>query len=137
MHAGVPQFIDIEDKIAFGLTGKQLLWMGGGVALMVVSYSLFDRQLFFAVSFFIVLIVGALAFWRPQGVPMITFAGFTMQYFMKPRNYIWRRVYEKGNINVKKASLAQQKNNQAAYVPKHLPTQGQLKKIAWELDTKK
>jgi len=137
MHAGVPQFIDIEDKIAFGFTGKQLLWLGGGVALMVVSYSLFDRQLFFAVSFFIVLIVGALAFWKPQGVPLITFAGFTMQYFMKPRNYIWKRVYEKENTNAKKASLAQQKNNQAAAVSKHLPNQGQLKKIAWELDTRK
>lgn len=46
MHAGVPQFIDIEDKIAFGLTAKQLLWLGGAVALLVASYSLFDRQLF-------------------------------------------------------------------------------------------
>ena len=137
MQAGVPQFIDIEDKIAFGLTAKQLLWMGGGVALLVASYALFDRQLFFAVGFFIVLIDGAFAFWRPQGVSMITFAGFTAQYIMKPRNYIWKRVYEKENINARKASLAQQKNNQAAFVPKHLPERGQLKKIAWELDTKK
>lgn len=137
MHAGVPQFIDIEDKIAFGLTAKQLLWLGGGVALLVVSYTLFDRQLFFAVGFFVVLIFGALAFWRPQGVSMITFLGFTLQFFFKPRNYIWKRVYAKENIDVKKASLAQQKNAPAAYVPKHLPSQGQLKKIAWELDTRK
>ena len=137
MHAGVPQFIDVEDKIAFGLTAKQLLWMGGGVALMVVAYSLFDRSLFFVVAVFIALIVGAFAFWRPQGVPMITFFSFTLMYFFKPRSYIWKRVYEKGNINVKKASLAQQKNNAAAFVPKHLPSQGQLKKIAWELDTRK
>ena len=137
MQAGVPQFIEIEDKIAFGLTGKQLLWLGGGVALLVPAYSLFDRSLFFVVAFFIALTVGAFAFWRPQGVPLITFTGFTMQYFMKPRNYIWKRIYEKENINVKKASLAQQKNNQAAFVPKHLPGQGQLKKIAWELDTRK
>ncbi len=137
MHAGVPQFIEIEDKIAFGLTAKQLLWMGAGVAFLVVAYSLFDRQLFFAVGFFIVLITASFAFWRPQGISMITFAGFTLQYFMKPRNYIWKRVYEKENINQKKASLSQQKNNEAAFVPKHLPSQGQLKKIAWELDTKK
>jgi len=137
MHAGVPQFIEIEDKIAFGLTGRQLLWIGGGVALLVAAYTLFDRQLFYAVGFFIVLATGSLAFWRPQGVPMITFAGFTLQYFMKPRNYIWKRVYTRENIDTKKASLAQQKNNPAAFAPKHLPSQGQLKKIAWELDTRK
>ena len=137
MHAGVPQFIDIEDKIAFGLTAKQLLWMGGGVALLVAAYSMFDRSLFFAVGFFIVLITGGFAFWRPQGVSMITFLGFTMQFFFKSKNYIWKRVYARENIDMKKASLAQKKNAPAAYIPKHLPERGQLKRIAWELDTRK
>ncbi|HLM84402.1 MAG TPA: PrgI family protein [Candidatus Bathyarchaeia archaeon] len=137
MHAGVPQFIDVEDKIAFGLTGKQLLWMGGGVALMVVAYTLFDQQLFFAVSFFIALIFGAFAFWRPQGVPMITFLSFTLQFFLKPKSYIWKRVYSQGNLNMKKASLAQTKNAPTAFAQKHLPERGQLKRIAWELDTKR
>lgn len=137
MHAGVPQFVDIEDRIAFGLTGKQLLWMGGAVALLVASYGLFDRQLFFAVGFFIVIIFGSFAFWKPQGVSMISFAGFTLYYFMKPKQYVWKRVSAKQNIDMKKASLAQQKNSEAAVAPKHLPNSGQLKRIAWELDTKK
>jgi hypothetical protein len=137
MHAGVPQFIEIEDKIAFGLTGKQLLWIGGGVAILVAAYTLFDRQLFFAIAFFVVIITGAFAFWRPQGVSMITFAGFTLQFFMKPRSYIWKRVYAGENMDMKKASLVQKKNTPPAFIPKHLPSQGQLKKIAWELDTKK
>jgi len=137
MHAGVPQFIDIEDKIAFGLTAKQLLWIGGGVALLVAAYSLFNRQLFYAIGFFIVLITGAFAFWRPQGVSMITFLGFTLQFFLKSKNYIWKRVYTGENIDMKKASLAQKKNAPAAYVTKHLPERGNLKRIAWELDTRK
>lgn len=137
MHAGVPQFIDVEDKIAFGLTGKQLLWMGGGVALLVAAYTLFNRPMFYAVGFFVVIIVGAFAFWRPQGIALISFLSFTFQFFLKSKNYIWKRVYTRENIDVKKASLAQQKNNQAAYVPKHLPERGHLKRIAWELDTKK
>jgi hypothetical protein len=137
MHANVPQFIDVEDKIAFGLTGKQLLWMAGGVALLVVSYSLFDRQLFFAVGFFIVLIFGSLAFVRPQGVPLISFVGFSLMFFLKPKSYIWKRVYQKENLDMRKASLAQTKNAQAAPIAKHLPNRGQLKRIAWELDTKR
>jgi hypothetical protein len=137
MHADVPQFVDIEDRIAFGLTGKQLLWMGGAVALLVAAYGLFDRQLFFAVGFFVVVIFGSFAFWRPQGVSMITFFGFTLQFFMKPKKYIWKRVYSKQNIDLKKAALAQKKNAPMATPQKHLPGQGQLKKMAWELDTRK
>ena len=137
MHAGVPQFIDIEDQIAFGLTGKQLLWMGGAVSLLVAAYALFDRQLFFAVGFFILLIFGAFAFWRPQGVSMISFAGFTLYFFMKPKKYIWKRVYKRQNIDMKKAALAQKKNAPPLTIEKHLPGTGLLKKIAWELDTRK
>ena len=137
MQAGVPQFIDIEDKIAFGLTAKQLLWMGAAVALLVAAYSFFDRQMFFAVGFFIVIIFSTLAFWRPQGVSMVTFAGFTLQFFMKPKKYIWKRVYLSGDTNLKKAALSQRKNVQPATPQKHLPGGISLKRIAWELDTKK
>lgn len=137
MQAGVPQFIDVEDKIAFGLTAKQLLWLGGGLALLVAAYTLFDRQLFYAVGFFVVIIAGTFAFWRPQGVSLISFVGFTLHFFLKPKKYIWKRVYSREKIDVKKAALAQTKNAPAAAPAKHLPGRGQLKKIAWELDTKK
>jgi hypothetical protein len=137
MQAGVPQFIDVEDKIAFGLTGKQLLWMGAAVALLVVSYGLFNRQVFYAIAFFVVVIFGALAFWRPQGVSMVTFIGFSLYFFLKPKKYIWKRVYKSGNIDLKKAALAQRKNAPPTAPPKHLPGGGSLKRIAWELDTKK
>lgn len=137
MNTGVPQFIDIEDKIAFGLTAKQLLWMGAMVAVLVVCYGVFSRQLFFGVAFFVVVIFAALAFWRPQGVSLITFVGFSLQYFLKPKKYIWKRVYTRENIDTKKAALAQTKNAPLTTPTKHLPSRGQLKRIAWELDTKK
>jgi len=137
MQAGVPQFIDVEDKIAFGLTAKQLLWIGGAVALLVGAYSLFDRSLFVIVAILIVIVCSAFAFWRPQGLPMVSFLGFTFQFFMKPKKYIWKRVYTSDKMDLKKASLAQQKNAPMAAVHKHLPGGRSLKRIAWELDTKK
>lgn len=137
MHAGVPQFIDVEDKIAFGLTAKQLLWIGGGVALLVAAYSLIGGQMFYVIAFFVVVIFGGFAFWRPQGITLVSFLGFVLQFFLKPRNYIWKRLYTRGDVDLKKAALAQKKNAPPAYVPKHLPNSGQLKRIAWELDTKK
>lgn len=137
MNAGVPQFIDIEDKIAFGLTGKQLLWLGGGLALLITAYTLLDSQLFYVVGFFIIIITGAFAFWRPQGISLITFVSFTLLYLMKPKSYIWKRVYTGENTDMKKAALAQKKKASPPFKPKHLPSRGQLKRIAWELDTKK
>lgn len=135
MHTNVPQYIDVEDKIAFGLTAKQLLWMGAMVAVLVVAYSLFDRQLFFGVAIFMVVIFGTLAFWKPQGVTLITFLGFILQYFSKPRNYIWKRIYSAKGVDIKKAMLVQKKQIGPAPREKKLPTGRQLQKIAWILDT--
>ncbi len=135
MHTGVPQYIDVEDKIAFGLTAKQLLWMGGMVAALIVAYSLFDRQLFFIVAFFLVAIFGALAFWRPQGVSLLTYSSFVLQYLLRPRNYIWKRTYSASKASVKKTVVSQQKQAGQISKKKRMPSRGQLQKIAWVLDT--
>lgn len=135
MHASVPQFVDVEDKIAFGLTGKQLLWMGGMGATLLVAYSLLDRQTFYVTGIFIVGIFGAFAFWKPQGLPLISFLGFVIYYFTKPRNYVWKRVASPEKIDVKKAHEVQRKKMGPLHQEKKLPPGSQLKKIAWRLDT--
>lgn len=139
MHVNVPQFVDVEDKIAFGLTGKQLLWMIGMAAMLLVAYNMFQRQAFYVIGFFIVMIFGALTFWRPQGVPLIAFAGFVLQYFMKPRNYIWKRQYSSHNADIIKAAHSTQMKKLDTHPgeAKKMPTGSQLQKIAWQLDTKK
>jgi hypothetical protein len=139
MHVNVPQFVDIEDKIAFGLTGKQLLWMIGMSAVLLVAYNTFQREAFYVAGFFIVMIFGALTFWRPQGISLMSFSGFTLQYFMKPRNYIWKRQYSSRNADISKAARSAQmrKLDTSANEAKKMPTGSQLQKIAWQLDTKK
>ena len=138
MHVNVPQFIDIEDKIAFGLTAKQLLWMGGMGATLLVTYNLFDQQAFYFIGIFVVIIFSALAFWRPQGVPLVSFIGFVIQYYLKPRNYLWKRVFRASDLAIQKAAHNVQMGKTEAPVEakKALP-QSQLRKIAWMLDTKK
>ncbi len=137
MHANVPQFIDVEDKIAFGLTAKQLLWMFGMGAILLVIYNILDRQAFFVVGVPIAVIFVGLAFYRPQGVSLLTFSGFALRFLMRPKNYIWKRNYSGPTVDLRKAALIQ-KNKQAPHAQaKKLPSAGQLKKIAWTLDTKK
>ena len=139
MHVNVPQFVDVEDKIAFGLTWKQILWMIGMGAALLVAYNMFERQAFYVVGFFIVAVFGALTFWRPHGVPFVTFLGFTLQYFMKPRSYVWKRHYSLQEASAFKAAhkVQMKKLDTHPKEKKRLPTSSQLQKIAWQLDTKK
>ncbi|MFA5872047.1 MAG: PrgI family protein [Parcubacteria group bacterium] len=137
MQANVPQFIDIEDKIAFGLSGKQLLWIGVMAAVLLVAYNLFDRELFFVAGFLIIAVFGALAFWRPQGVSLIAFLGFVMGFTMRPKSYVWKRSYRGSEIDMKRAVSAQRRETGSPVKGKGLPGRSQLRKIAWALDTKK
>jgi hypothetical protein len=137
VHANVPQFIDIEDKIAFGLTAKQLLWMFGMGAILLVLYNILDRQSFFAIGVPVVVIFGGLAFYRPQGVSLLTFSGYALRFLMRPKNYVWRRNYSGLTVDLKKASLIQRGKMGPQALAKKLPSAEHLKKIAWSLDTKK
>ena len=139
MHANVPQFIDIEDKIAFGLTGKQLLWMVAMVATLLVLYNIFTREAFYFIGTFVVIIFAALAFYRPQGVTLLAFLGFAVRFLVRPRNYVWKRRYSATHgIPVAKLDLTGKgKMPVQKMPPKKKPTESQLKKIAWVLDTKK
>lgn len=138
MHTNVPQFIDVEDKIAFGLTSKQLLWMGGLVACLIVLYSFVDRQIFFFIAIFVIIIFGIFTFYRPQGMSFLAFFSFMIQYFIGPKKYVWKRVYDVNESDFTKPlqEFRKKKAAPAAQIKK-IPSQSQLKKIAWILDTKK
>ncbi|HBB37308.1 MAG: hypothetical protein UX02_C0001G0205 [Candidatus Moranbacteria bacterium GW2011_GWC1_45_18] len=138
MHVNVPQFIDIEDKIAFGLTSKQLLWMGGMAGCLIILYSLVDRKVFLFAAIFVIIIFGTFTFYRPQGITFLSFFGYMVQYFASPKKYVWRRMYNAKESTFSK-SLHEARKKQAAPAAqiKRIPSQSQLKRIAWVLDTKK
>ncbi len=83
MMFSVPQFIDIEDKIAGPLTWRQLLWLIGMGAVILVVFSLFDTT--------VVLIFVALAFYKPGGFPMTAFIGNAFFFFFRPKIAVWER----------------------------------------------
>jgi hypothetical protein len=106
MLFNVPQYIDVEDKIAGPFTGKQLLWMFGMGAVLLVLWTTIDKTSFFVAAIFVVPIFVALAFWRPYGQPLIKFIYFSFAFMFRPKMYIWKRVAEKGkNANLKKERI--------------------------------
>lgn len=100
MLFNVPQFIDIEDRIVGPLTAKQLGWLALGGVILLVLFNFLDTSAF-VISFVIVGgVFGALAFYKPYNVSLISFIGSSISFVFRPRIYIWKRASE--NIRVEK-----------------------------------
>jgi PrgI family protein len=91
MMSSVPQFIDIEDKIAGPLTWKQLGWMIAMGAIILFLLAVLDKVLAIILIIPIVLIFVALAFYKPNGIPMSTFIGHGTLFFFRPKVAVWER----------------------------------------------
>lgn len=94
MLFNVPQYIDIEDKVAGPLTARQLLWMIGMGATLLVLWNIFDPAAFFVSAIPTVLIFVAFAFIRPYGQSMIGFFKNAVLFVVRPKIYVWNRTPE-------------------------------------------
>lgn len=103
MQFNIPQFIDKEDKIVGPLTAKQLGWLFGAGAIMLVLWAFLDNSALIAAAIPIALIFGALAFYRPNNQPLISFLFASIHYFIRPKIYVWKRIPEPAR-QVKKAA---------------------------------
>lgn len=101
----VPQYIDVEDRIAGPLTWKHIGWLFAGAAMLLVAWTLLDQMTFFIMAIPILLITGGLAFVRPQGVSMIEFVGYGFNYLFRPKIYTWQRETEKVMPQKKKEDI--------------------------------
>lgn len=91
MLFNVPQFIDVEDKIVGPFTGRQLLWMFGLGAVLLVLWNILEKTPFFISAVIISLIFVALAFYRPYNQPLITFIASAILFLFRPKTYFWER----------------------------------------------
>lgn len=91
MMFNVPQFIDVEDKVAGPLTWRQLLWMIGMGVLLLVLYNVVPGLAFIVIAIPVVLAFVALAFYRPHGQPLISFIGHGFFFFFRPKVAVWER----------------------------------------------
>ena len=91
MMFNVPQFIDVEDKIAGPLTVKQLLWMIGMVAVLLAIFFSLDGAVMVIAAIPVVLLFVALAFYRPNGQPLIVYFGSAFLFLFRPKVMMWDR----------------------------------------------
>lgn len=91
MLISVPQYIDVEDKIVGPLTAKQLGWMFGMGAVLLVCYNIFETGSFIIIAIVVMMIFSALAFYRPNGMTLLAFIGSSIYFFSRPKVYVWKR----------------------------------------------
>lgn len=88
---GVPQYIDVEDKIAGPLTAKQLVWLVVMGVVLMIMWTILEKGAFFLAAIPVATIFVSLAFYRPYNQPLINFIFSAVSFVFRPKQYVWRR----------------------------------------------
>ncbi len=131
MMFSVPQFIDVEDKIAGPLTWKQLLWMIGMGAVLLFFFNLFDTPLFIISAIPTVLLFAAFAFYKPDGFPLTTFIFYAILFLFRPKVAVWERP-----VNTRPLVKAPEKKNEDSIAQPKEINEEKLKELARILDSR-
>jgi len=128
MRFQVPQFIEIESKIFGPLTLKQFIYLAGGAGITVVLFSFLPK--FFAIIFSapIVIFSIALAFYKVNNRPFISFIESALKYLVNSKLYIWKKIPKKIEED------REAEDDISVFVPKL--SQSKLKELTWSLDVK-
>lgn len=127
----VPQFIDVEDKVAGPLTWRQLLWMIGMGAALLVTFNTFDTSLFFVTAVPIVLVFVLFAFYRPNGFPLTTFIFHMILYLFRPKVSVWERPVRQQPVSKAEDRPAEKKDTGTKQIE-----QEKLRELARILDSR-
>ncbi|MEI7750075.1 MAG: PrgI family protein [Candidatus Moraniibacteriota bacterium] len=131
MMFNVPQFIDVEDKVAGPLTAKQLFWMMGmGAAILIVS-TLFPGPATYIIAVPVVIVFVLLAFYRPNGQPLIAYVVQAFFFMFRPKVLMWRRPL------ATPFRPPEKKVEQAAPTRAKTVTQDEIRRIAQLMDDRK
>lgn len=131
MHAQVPQFIDIEDKIVGPFTLKQFGYIAGGGVLVGIFYMLFKISIVIIFGIPIVGLSLALAFYQINGRPFIYFLSGYLGFSLKQRIYTWKKPLEEYDIFIQQKTT----EKQPLFFEKLTEfAQSSLKKAGWSLN---
>lgn len=131
MHAQVPQFIDIEDKIIGPFTLKQFGYIAGGAILIGILYTIFTLPVVIIFGAPIAGLSLALAFYKINGRPFIYFLIGFINFGIKQHIYLWKKPLEEYDIFV----LQKTTEKQPLLIEKITEfAQSNLKKAGWNLN---
>ncbi len=131
----VPQFINIEDRIIGPLTLRQFLYLLGGAAVVVLGWAFLHIFLFILVVVPIAGLFAALAFVKISGRPLPTIVIAAINYYLKPRLYLWKKAPPSpSKIEAGRSPKQPPSEPTPLSIPKL--TESKLSDLAWSLDIK-
>lgn len=130
MQYGVPQFIDVEDKIVGPFTAKQTLYLMIGGGLLILVFSFFTMGFFVMSILIIVPLTLLFAFYKPKGITVAQYLANFMKYHSSNHLYVWRREDE-GSI----FKAVQKKKAAAIGGEAKTVSRSKIRELAWVLDT--
>ncbi|MDO8560891.1 MAG: PrgI family protein [bacterium] len=126
----VPQYINIEDRIIGPLTMKQFLYLLGGAAAILLAWFFLNPFFFSVIAVPVALFSGSMAFLTIGGRPFPTVLFNGINFYLKPRLYIWKRAPNKKMATPKPLEI----NEKQLKTPSL--TESKLSDLSWSLDIK-
>lgn len=108
MHAQVPQFIDIEDRIVGPLTLKQFGYIAGGTIIVGIFYMIFQLYIVIIFGIPIMALSVALAFFQINGRPFVYYLTASLGYGIKQHIYVWKKPMEEYDIFIQQKTTVKQ-----------------------------
>lgn len=111
MMTSVPQFIDVEDKVAGPLTWKQLGWMIALGTVLFLLYTIFSGIFFYLIAVPVVILFVALAFFRPNGMAFPQFLFYSLTFLFRPKVSVWERPIHRARFQKEEPIVNQKVTN--------------------------
>lgn len=129
MHAQVPQFIDIEDKIIGPLTLKQFLYLliGGGIIFLL--FSILKFSVFIIIATPIAILTILLAFFRISNQKFSKFLISFLGFVRKPNIYAWKKSFPKKSEEEPTPTMIEK-----AQPSKKIPPKSGLEETWWKIE---
>lgn len=133
MQFSVPQFLEIEDTVVGPLTVRQSMYLGLGGVVIFMSTILLSMfwAIFVSVPFLLFCI--ALAFYKPNGQPLLAYIQKFLVFGSRPTVYVWRR--EPDGFMIKRAIRCETVKD-ARSAEYKIVSRNRLQELAWMLDTR-
>ena len=91
MKFKVPQFIEVEDKVIGPFTLKQFLYMAVGGGILFALWFAVSIPVFIIIAIPLIALVLTFVFYKVNGRSFSAFLVSLLDYFTKPRLYIWKK----------------------------------------------
>ena len=91
MKFQVPKYVELEDKLAFRLTLKQLGWFALGGFILFVIWTIFEKWVFWIFFPVVMGVVAAFVFYKPAGLTLFTFLVDGVVYFIRSKKMTWKK----------------------------------------------